>query len=759
MKEKTDGSKPGPAGEKPLWRRYPAFNLVVLITLAVISLIVFRFPITEFLELKLYDLEFRFRGPRPVGQEVAIIAIDDASIKEVGRWPWSREVAARLLTRVKEADPRVIVLDIIFAERQITEGVETLKRLSRSLSQTGLLSPSVAAVIKQEEVRADVDRRLAQAIASSAPTILGFYFNGVGGRTMGAQPEQFLGAKAVEASTYNLVRLLDRQPLRLPLLGAQGAEVNLPEMTEAAAGGGYFNMVPDPDGVVRWLPLAIAYGPDIYAPLALVALQHYWDGPPLGITLSQVGVDGIRLGKLDIPVDRFGRFNINYPGPPGAFRTYSAADVLAGRLAPGVLKDKIVLVGATAVGIYDLRVTPFSGVSPGVEIQAAILENLLEENFLKIPGAAPLPTLLIIAALAAILGVALTRLAAAGGIVVTFLLGLGYVAVNYALFLQGWRLELFYPLLAIGGVYTGVTLLRFLAEERARLRLRKAFQSYVAPAVVEEIIRHPERLRLGGERREITVMFCDVRGFTSLAEALEPEALVEVLHGFLNPMSDIIVQHGGTIDKYIGDAVMALFGAPLPIEDHAPRACRTALAMAAALKRLDQEWEANGKPPLRVGMGLNTGVAAVGNMGSDRLFDYTAIGDNVNLASRLEGLNKYYGTEILISALTARAVGNGFILQEVDLVQVKGKKQPLAVYELLGEGTPGPELREFLEVFHTGLGLFRERAWEESSQAFSWAARLHPENHHAQRYLKLVERFREQPPGPGWSGVTVLEGK
>ncbi len=759
MDRKADGAKQSQKKREPFFRRYPTFNVVALITLVVIILVIFRFPLTEFIELKLFDLKFHFRGAQPAGKELAIVAIDDASIKEVGRWPWSREVIARLVTRLKEAEPRVIALDIIFAEREVTAGVEALSHLRQSLSQAGLMSPKVAALVEREEKRANVDRQLAQAIAQGPPTILGFYFSEVGGKVIGTKPEQFLGPKALQASTYNLVRVLDREPRRLPLVGARGAEVNLPEMTEAAAGGGYFNMVPDMGGVVRWLPLAIVYGPDIYAPLALVTLQHYQDRPPLGITLSQVGVENVRLGRREIPVDHFGRLLINYLGPPGAFSTCSAADVLAGRLPAGALKDKIALVGATAVGIYDLRVTPFSGVCPGIEIQATIMDNILRGNFLKIPAAGHIPVLLLVVALGVLLGLALPRLSAAWGLVVTLGLTMGYVGVNYYLFKSGWQLELFYPLLEIGGLYTSVTVLRFLAEEKERLRLKKAFQSYVAPAVVEEIIRHPEALRLGGERRELTILFCDIRGFTSLSESLEPEALVEVLHDFLNPMSEIIVQHEGTLDKYMGDAIMALFGAPLALEDHAPKACRTALKMLATLKRLDQAWEAQGRPRLRIGVGLNTGVVAVGNMGSDRLFDYTAIGDHVNLASRLEGLNKYYGTDILISAHTAQALDTKFILQEVDLVQVKGKKQPLAIYELLGEGSPEPHLAQFLEAYHEGLKLFRSRAWEESAQAFAAAGRLHPKDRHVERYLKLIEQFQVNPPGSDWQGVTVLETK
>jgi adenylate cyclase len=759
MGKHADTSKDGGRRKAPFYRRYPVFNAVTVITLMVILLVIFRLPVTEFIELKLYDFKFRHRGPKPAGKEVVIIAIDDASVRAMGRWPWSREVMADLMTRLKEAEPRVATLDIIFAEREITAGVEALRRLRQSLSQANLATPKITAHVQQEEQRADVDRRLAQTIREGPPTILGFYFRGVGGKAVEAKAEQFLGPKAIQASTYNLVRTLDQEVRRLPLVGARSAEVNLPEMTEAASGGGYFNMVPDLDGIVRWLPLAVVYGPDIFAPLTLVSLQHYLGNPPLCITLSQMGVEGIRLGQREIPVDRFGRFLINYLGPPGAFTSYSAADVLAGRLPPGALKDKIALVGATAVGIYDLRVTPFSGIAPGVEIQATIMDNILQQDFIQVPAAGHFPILAIVVALGAILGLALTRLSAAWSFLAMTYLALGYVTINYYLFRNGWQLELFYPLAEIGGVYTSVTVLRFLSEEKERLRIKKAFQSYVAPTVVEEIIRHPERLRLGGERRELSILFCDVRGFTSLAETLQPEDLVGVLHDFLNPMSEIIVKHQGTIDKYIGDAIMALFGAPLALEDHAARACRTALEMTATLKRLDGEWEARGRPLLNIGVGLNTGVVAVGNMGSDRLFDYTAIGDNVNLASRLEGLNKYYTTTILISAQTAEAVQGAFILQEVDLVQVKGKKQPMAIYELLGEGTPDQPLANFLATYHEGLVLFRQRAWGQSARAFQAAGRLDPQNCHVLRYTKLVEKYQADPPGPEWQGVTVMEAK
>ncbi len=653
----------------------PITRWIVGVTLLMFALVIWRPTFCEFFELKLYDLKFRFRGPIPAGKQVAIVAIDDESLKTVGRWPWSRDDMARVLTRLKEAGPRAIALDIIFAEKEQTIAYQALKKLSDDLARQGV-SPEILKLLEGAKKRADVDRLLAGALGQGPPIILGFFFRSLGGRGSGVDVEKLMGSPFLRASTYNIVRLRNTKASLVHLIGATEIERNLPEITAAAAGDGYFNMIPDPDGTVRWFPMTVQYGGEFFAPMSLVTLSHARNRAPMAISLSRWGVDEIRLGRLSVPVDRYGRMLINYLGPEGIIPTYSAADVLNGTLPAEALKDKIVIMGATAVGIYDLRVTPFSGTFPGVEVQATILDNLLRGNFIRAPPFGLVIMLLILVALAVILGVILPRLSAAWAFIFTLFIIESYVGLNYLLFTrQGLQLELFYPLGLIVLVYLGVTMHRFLAEERERERIRKTFESYVAPTVVQEMLKHPEQLRLGGERREITVLFTDIRGFTTMSENLDPEALVKLLHDFLNPMSNIIINQGGTIDKYMGDAIMALFGAPLLQADHPRLACRAALEMVASLEALNRTWADQGRPPLKVGIGVNTGPVAVGNMGSDRLFDYTAVGDNVNLASRLEGLNKYYATSILISDTTAKSLGNGFILRDLDLVKVKGKVQ------------------------------------------------------------------------------------
>jgi len=734
--------------------------LVAGLTLIVLCLAVFRPQLTEFIELKLVDLKFLYRGAVPAGEELVIVAIDDESLQSLGRWPWSREVFAKLMQRLKEAQPKVIGLDIIFAEKSDSAIAASMERLRQKLSQRGLESGNILSLLKEEQKAADLDRRLAEVISEGSPTILGFYFKKVGVTVLSSEPPQELEPTVIQVSTYNMVRRLGQKAKDLPIIGAAGVEVNLPVIATAAAGGGYFNMIPDMDGVVRWYPLAVAYGPYVFAPLSLVTLQHFLDNQPLGIAVSHLGVNEIRLGREIIPVDRYGRFFINYLGPSGSFPIYSAKAVVEGEIPAGALKDKIVLVGATAVGVYDMRVTPFSGVYPGIEIQATIIDNILRRNYLRPPPYTPIPELLLIVVLGVVLGLILPRVSAIWVFLIGFYLLTGYIAANYAIFRYlGVNLDLFYPMLEIVLVTTGINLQSFLAEEKARASLKKAFQSYVAPSVVEEIIKHPDRLRLGGERRELTIFFCDIRDFTTVSESLDPEELANVLHNFLNPMSKIVVKNGGTIDKFMGDAIMALYGAPIHYPDHASRACNTAVEMIETLKLLDQEWGKEGRPTLKIGVGINSGMVAVGNMGSDTLFDYTAIGDNVNLAARLEGLNKYYGTNIIISGSTAAALDHQFILRELDLVRVKGKKQPVAIFELLGKAPPDPDLEKFLELYHQGLERLRQRQWEESANAFSSALRLQPQDQHCQRYLNLAQQFQAEPPGPEWQGLSIMQEK
>jgi adenylate cyclase len=737
----------------------PIATWIIGVTLVMCALVIWRPTFCEFLELKLYDLKFRFRGTIPAGGQVAILAIDDNSLKAVGRWPWSREDMARLLTLLKQAGPRVIALDIIFAEKQETSALQAITSLRNQAIKQGC-SPDLIKLLEAEKKRADVDRVLAQVLQQGSPTILGFFFRSLGGRAGGVEVGKLMGSGFLRASTYNIVRLLDTKPSQVQLVSAVEIERNLPEITKAAAADGYFNMIPDPDGTVRWFPMTVLFGGEFFAPMALVTLSHAQARAPMAITLSQWGVDEIRLGRQSIPVDRYGRMLINYLGPEGLIPTYSAAALLNGTLPPDALKDKVVIVGATAVGIYDLRVTPFSGTYPGVEVQATIMDNMLRGNFLRIPPFGLVIMLLVLVALAVLLGLTLPRLSAAWAFIFTLIVMEGYVAVNYLLFTrQGLQLEIFYPLGLIVLVYLGVTMHRFLAEERERERIRKTFESYVAPTIVQEMLKHPEQLRLGGERREITVLFTDIRGFTTMSEDLAPEALVKLLHDFLNPMSNIIINQGGTIDKYMGDAIMALFGAPLIQADHPRLACRAALEMVATLEALNRTWAEQGRPPLKVGVGVNTGFVAVGNMGSDRLFDYTAIGDNVNLASRLEGLNKYYGTNILVSEATAKAQDNSFILRDIDLVRVKGKAQAARIYELLGEGEPNPELVRFLELYHRALALYREKHWAESLAPFTQALEIRPDDAACQRYITLAQKHHETPPAHDWEAVTVMDGK
>ncbi|MFP3867374.1 MAG: CHASE2 domain-containing protein [Desulfobacteraceae bacterium] len=746
-----------------VWKvfRLSYLKLTIWIILGHMLLMAWEPNFIKLIELKIYDLMFQMRGAVAPGPEVVIVAIDDASIKALGRWPWSRRQITRLVERLDQAQARVVGFDMIFAEKEEETGLRVLKELQAEIDRRDWRPPGFQNWLQKQEKVADPDGKLAQALGQQGAVVLGYYFPGLGSQKYpGGDLEMQISPELLKSSAYNLVRWQSPRARQFPLLTAPRMEANIPRLMAAAARTGYFNATPDDDGTIRRLPLVIRHRGELVAPLPLGVLQQYLGNPPLGITIAEHGVSQLRLGNRQIPVDNCGRFLINFRGPAQTFKYYSFIDVVQGRVPLTDFEDRIVLVGATAVGIYDIRVTPFESVYPGVEVHATVIDNILQQDYLKNSEGLFRLDLWGMIALSLLLGGCLPRLRAAGGFLLFLFMVAVYITAGFYLFMgHRLHLQMVYPLNCLATVYVGVTLMRFLAEERERRRIRAAFQSFVAPEVVNEMLQHPEKLRLGGEKRELTVMFSDIRGFTTLAENMEAETLVSLLHAYLTPMTEIVFKHGGTVDKYIGDALMAIYGAPLDLPEHADQAVRTALEMTAVLKQLCREWQPRGWPEIKIGVGINSGLMSVGNMGSERLFDYTVIGDDVNLASRLEGLNKQYGTEILVSEFTARRLQNSFILREVDRVRVKGKQVSVSIFEVRGQGPPTAAEAQFLETFHQALTAFRQCQWEQAERLLTDCLSSHPNDNPARKLLSRCRQFAQNPPPPDWDGTATLSEK
>ena len=610
-------------------------------------------PLLDQIELRTYDLRFQSRGAVAPAPDVVLAVVDEKSLDELGRWPWTRTRIAQLIDALSRDGARVIAFDI------------------------GFLEPEGAAQ----------DAALAQAIVRSpADVVLGYFFHmEEPGQTYRIDPDLLARRREELSMTALTVRYRGVAPEVAPFLDAYAPETNLTELSEAAEGAGFFTLVPDPDGVVRRTPLVIRDGEEVYPSLALASAWRALGHPQLVVEATPDRV-AVRLGDLDVPVDRSGRLLIDFPGPAGTFPSFSIADFLAGRVDPSRIRDRIVLVGVTATAVFDLRATPFGPVTPGLEVQAATLDNLLTGRFVTRPGWANLVDQLAIVLLGGFIGLLLLRLHAVSGLVVAALLGVAYALFTRQVFVgAGAWIEATHPLLALATTYTAITVQAYLSEERQRRQITSMFGQYTSPAVIEQMRADPNKLKLGGEERVLTVLFCDMAGFTTIAERLTPTQTIELLSEFHARMTERIFACEGMLKEYVGDEVMAIFGAPVAQPDHAARACRAALAMRVARTQLSVEWAQRGYPPIRSRTGVNSGAMLVGNIGSRYRFSYGVVGDAVNLGSRLEGLNKFYGTEILIGEQTAAMLGDGFRLREVDSVRVLGKKLPVRIFELLGE--------------------------------------------------------------------------
>jgi adenylate cyclase len=616
--------------------------IALIVAVALSCLYVANFRFFEMLEEKTLDMRFAVRGKIAPGSETVIAAIDEQSIKNLGRFPWPRSVWGRVVDRLTEEGAKVIVFDVFFSE---TENVESDDLFQQSIRKSNrVILPTVFDLVETDKGSGFTDRKL----------------------------------DFMTPSAYAVIKNND-QPFR-PITGKMVLPT-LARFSVFAKSLAHINMLPDRDGTLRWEMLAIQYHNDFYAPIGLQAARLYLGLKPEELSLDYAG--NVRLGNITIPTDEYGRMLINYRGPNRTFTVFSVSDILDRTTPQGAFKDKIVLIGATAIGIFDLRVTPFSTNMAGIEKHASVVDNILRKDFLKRSETAVLALVFVFAIL---FGLVLPRLGAGAGAALFLSLFVGYLGFVYYVFAaKGIWFNLVYPASALLFGYTSQTAYRFFTEERRARDIRKMFSSYVSKRIVDELIRDPSKAKLGGDRKEITVLFSDIRGFTSFSEQHQPEEVVSLLNEYLGAMTNIVFEHEGTLDKFIGDAIMALWGAPVGQPDHAERACRCALAMIEKLKELQAKWAAEGKYVIDIGIGINTGDMVVGNMGAEgKKMDYTVIGDNVNLGARLESLTRQYNSHIIISEFTYAKVKEVVEARALGSVTVKGKQQPVVVYDLVG---------------------------------------------------------------------------
>lgn len=728
------------------WRYAPRVLLSLLLAAVLVlhAAGVVRIDALKRLEAWSYDTRLLLTMPHTVDPRVVIVNIDEASLKQLGRWPWSRDKLAALVdTLFDNYAVAAIGFDVVFAEPD--PSLPVLEHLATTQLRT---HPDFAKTLKNARSLLDFDARFAAALRKG-PTVLGYYFTPYAG-TAGVLPAPVFAAGAMHgqdrAFTTNL-----------------GYGANLPALQANAAGGGFFNMLADFDGVTRRMQLLQKYQGADYEALSLATLRAAFSAP---LTFAQVNEPG--LGKsytrlvldadgLSVPLNQHGAAYVPYRAYPG-YQYVSVADVLAGRIPPAVLENTIVLVGATAPGLLDLRVTPLAKSYPGVEIHANLISGMLDNTIRYTPAWAADVQTLVALVLGVLLALVLPRLTPVRGALLSLLLVAALLASNYWAWEHKWVLPLATLLVLILGLMLLNMAWGFFAETRARRQITGLFGQYVPPELVDEMSQDPSRFNMRSESKELTILFSDVRGFTSISEGLSPQQLSDLLNEFLSAMTQVIHQHQGTIDKYMGDCIMAFWGAPMDNPHHARDAVLAGMDMQAALTELNKSFVAKGWPELHVGVGINTGTVSVGNMGSQFRMAYTVMGDVVNLASRLEGITKFYAAPVAVGEGTRAALPEMAFI-ELDRVRVKGKDKPVAIFQPLGraEAVDAATLAA-AQQFAGALVAYRRQDWDQAEGILHELVRSRPAKLY-ELYLERIAYLRVNPPTEEWDGVWVYESK
>ncbi len=707
-------------------------------------------PLTA-LEQQAYDARLRLFMPATVDPRIVILDIDEKSLIAEGRWPWGRD---KLALMVRQAFDRYHVaamgFDIAFPERDASSGIDTLDRLAAADLKD---DAQFKAFLERSRTALDYDQVFAAELARH-PVVLGFFIS----------PSQ---ERAGVLPPPNLLEK-DLPPGQFLTTDVSGYSGNRPELQKAVAAAGHLSPGLDTDGVTRRMPILVRYEKAYYETMSLALARVYLGNVPLNLRTEVFGkgpdalgwITSLRVGDKVVPLDKHMQALIPYRGGRNSFRYISATDVIRGTLDASALEGKIVIVGTSAQGLFDLRATPVGEDYPGVEMHANMVSGILDQSIKQSPIDGPVYSALFLLIVGIPLAIFLPRLGVLPMTGISAAALALFLAVNiYAWRAMGYVLDLATPLAMVLVLYAFNMVYGFFLEARSRRLITGLFGTYVPKELVAEMALNPGEYSMRGESRQMTVLFSDVRDFTSISEGLPPEGLKDMMNTYLSEMTEVIQEKRGTIDKYIGDAIMAFWGAPVHDGDHAVHAMDAALSMQRRIRGLDAEFVKRGWPVLNIGVGLNCGEMNVGDMGSRFRRAYTVMGDAVNIASRLEGLTKEYGVGILVSEAMV-AAAQGFVYREVDRVVVKGRTEGIAIFEPLGKvgEVPEPAVAD-TERFHKALELYRRQRWTEAKAAFEALAAASPETKLYRVYVKRVAHFLAHAPEPAWNGLWVFTTK
>lgn len=742
------------------------FRVSLYVTLLVMAL--FGYTVIEednylnLLDKKWVDFIQKSRTDAVYSDQIVIAAIDTKSIDQYGRWPWPREVIAKAVESLNEHyQVSTIGFDIVFSEADQTplalarRYVEEFSKRELHQSETG---KAFLDYMQQTATQNDGDLYFGEALSKYDNVVLGYIF-------VNETDIPHLSQETIEAAQKRL-RPQAISIIRGKLQQAILPEGYFPEMTIEKISGpkptmGFFNTKIDPeDGVVRRVQVVLRSNGRYFSSLALQMFANYVD-QKIEVSGDSLGLTEIKLGKRVLYPFPDGTFLVNFKGPVKTFVHHSIADIIDKTIPVEALQGKMVLMGITEFGVLDLRVTPVSEAYPGVEVHANLLDNLLSDSYFRDDFSNDIYTFLLILLFGVLLGFIIPRIKLGYSIGLVVLLLVGYTfAHRFAVTtLLTWPSFIFVSL-QIVFCSIAVTQYMFFVADRDKRFIRSAFQQYLSPAVINQLMDDPDMLQLGGEERVMTALFSDVKGFSTISEQLTPPELVQLLNEYLTEMSNIILKYEGTVDKFEGDAIIAFFGAPVNYPDHATRAALACLEMQSRLAEMRLEWRKQNRQELFHRIGINTGQMVVGNMGSSTRFDYTMMGNSVNLAARLEGANKIYQNELLMSEMSYKSCQDSIEARELDQIQVVGIKEPIKIYEILGrKGELDNHRRKTYEIFSRGLEAYRQQNWDKAERYFKEVQKNIPDDGPTATFISRCQEYRKSPPPPDWNGVYVATSK